>query len=181
MDLKQFRDVVTRLDHPEQLLSLADKYLRDMETKGDQFILPREHAAVKPVLEYYAGDLEGWVRFVDSIRLRLPKDGRRYHVGVSKLYRVLETRLIQQQRRERLTRAINMAVAKGLIKNEYEDKQRYARRCVVTWQNRKELLLKNLALTAPGTRLHTDDRATALDEFWATVDAEIDNGELPKP
>lgn len=180
MDLKQFRDMVLRLDHPEDLLHLADKYLQDMEAKGEHFILPREHAAVKPVLEYYAGDLEGWVRFVDSVRLRLPKVGRRYHVGVSKLFRMLETRLIQQQRRERLNRAITAAIAKGLITDSHDEKQRYARRCVSTWQNRKELLLKNMAATARHGRITTDERATALKEFWERVDAEIDNGELPK-
>ena len=181
MDLREFRETVLRLDHPETLLILADKYLTDMEAKGDSFILPKEHVAVKPVLEFYAGDLEGWVKFVAGIRDRLPVSGRKFHPEVHMLYRTLEIRLTQQQRRERLSRAVEVAVKKRLIPNDYEEKMRYARRCTKEWQLRKTRLLDALRAGSKQNRVSVAERDSVLRDFWLNIDAEIENGELPKP
>ena len=181
MSLKEFRGTLLRLDHPESVLTIADKYLSQMEEMGAHFVLPKEHQVVKPALEFYAGDLAGWVRFVKSVRDRLPKAGRGFHVEVNELYRKLSTRLKQQERRERLTRAVDTALRKQLIDDDYETKMRYARRCTKSWELRKENLLANGAKTAKGGRLSVEDRRVMLDEFWRNVDAEIQNGELPKP
>ena len=181
MNIKEFRDTLLRLERPEEILRLADEYLQDLEHKGDRFILPREHIVVKPALEYYAGDMEGWVRFIKSVRDRLPVDGRRYHSGVQSFFRTVIIRLTQTQRRARLDAAVEMAVRKRLITNEYDDKMRYARRCTQVWKQRRDNLLRQHSAQTGSGRLSVEEREELLAEFWAGVANEIANGELPKP
>lgn len=181
MDLRELRDTLLRIDHPEKLLLLADKYLTQVEELGDDFILPKDHVIIKPILEYYSGDLPGWLKFVKGVRDRLPMAGRKFHEGVNDLYRTLEVRLTQQERRERLDRAVATAVAKKLISNDTTEKIRYARRCTQSWKMRRENLLKVTASQTGNNRLSVAERETLLHEFWQQIDEEIYNGELPKP
>lgn len=181
MDLKEFRATVLRLDRPEEVLRLADEYLQDMERKGDRFILPKDHIIVKPVLEYYHGDLKGWVKFVKSVRDRLPVDGRKFHEGVHDIYRTVLIRLTQVERRARLDAAVTMAVKKKLIENTYDEKMRYSRRCTQAWKLRKDNLLTQHAKQTKKGVLSVEEREELLVDFWNNIAAEIDNGELPKP
>lgn len=181
MDLREFRDTLLRLDHPEQVLELADKYLSMFEEMGSNFVLPREHILVKPALDYYVGDLAGWVKFVKGVRDRLPMDGRQYHSGVQEFFRKLEVRLTQQERRERLDAALTKAISKRIIPDDYDSKVRYARRCTQSWKLRRDNMLKSASASTKTGRLSVAERETLLAEFWSNVDAEIANGELPKP
>ena len=181
MDLREFRDTLLRLERPEEVLLLADKYLTTMEEMGDSFVLPREHVVVKPALEFYAGDLEGWVKFVRGIRDRLPMAGRQYHKGVNELYRKLEIRLTQQERRERLDRAVTVAVKKKYIEDDYQEKLRYARRCTQVWKMRRDNMLKVAAGTTKTGKVSLGEREQLLEEFWSNINEEIQTGEIPKP
>lgn len=181
MDLREFRETLLRLDRPEEVLLLADRYLTQLEAMGDSFVLPREHVLVKPALEFYAGDLAGWVKFVKGVRDRLPVSGRQYHKGMNELYRKLEIRLTQQERRERLTRAVDMALRKGMVENNYDAKMVYARRCTKAWQTRRDNMLALAAKQTQTGRLSAAEGAELRDEFWQRIDEEIANGELPKP
>lgn len=179
--LKELRDTLLRVDHPERILLLADSYLSQMEKMGDNFRLPKEHALVKPILEYYANDLEGWVKFVKGVRDRLPTHGRQFHSGVQSVYRTLEIRLTQQERRVRLDAAVNTAVKKRLIEDSYDVKMRYARRCTQAWQLRRATLLKNAANSTKSGKVTVAEREQLLEEFWRNIDLETQNGEVPKP
>jgi hypothetical protein len=181
MNLKEFRDTLLRIDRPEDVLRLADTYLHQMETMGDTFILPKEHAMVKPVLEQYAGDLSGWVKFVKNVRDRLPVTGRQFHEGVQELYRTLVVRKTQIERRARLDAAVSVAVQKKLITNDYVTKQNYANRCTQVWKLRRDKMLEIAAKQCRTGRLSVDERETMLEEFWSNVTEEIENGEVPKP
>ena len=180
MDLREFRATVLRLDKPEEVLRLADKYLAQMEEMGDSFVLPREHVLVKPVLEYYAGDQSGWLKFLDSIRQRLPKNRRKFHEGVQELFRTVEVRVVQAERRARIDAAVTMAVRKKLIPADYDSKMQYGRKCTQTWQLRRTDTLAKAA-KAQGRKLTVEERELILSEFWREIDAEIVRGELPKP
>lgn len=181
MDLKEFRATVLRLDKPEEVLRLADRYLMQMEEMGADFLLPRNHIIVRPILEYYAGDLKGWVKFVKGVRDRLPVEGRKFHEGVHEFYRTLLVRLTQIERRERLDAAVAMALRKRMIEDTYDEKMRYSRRCTQVWKLRKDNLLKQHAASTKKGVLSLEEREELLAEFWTQVGDEIANGELPKP
>lgn len=163
---------------PEKALQLADKYLQQLAAMGDDFRLPREHLTIKPLLEEFGTDPEGFHEFVRSVRDAVPSRSMA-RKGLQELFRTIETRLTQQMRRVRLDAAITMAVKKSIIPDVYSSKLAYANRCTAFWAQRKKNLLD--AHRAMKDHLDTDTRRVLLDEFWAKVDAEIANGELPKP
>lgn len=179
-DIQAFRDALLRHKRPDKLLALADKYLRRFEEMGDDFILPREHAALKTPIEHFAGELAAWVEFVKSVRDDLPaKSAAR--ADVHDLYRMLLVRVTQQDRRARIDSAVNGAVKKGLIKNEYDTKMRYARKCVQLWTVRRMSMLKVHRQETETGRLSSAEREELLEQFWKQIDKEIKQGELPKP
>jgi hypothetical protein len=183
MDLREFRDTLLRLERPEEVLRLADKYLDSMQAMQGDFILPKQHEIVKPALEYYAGDLKGWLKFVKGVRDRLPKQGRSFHPGVNEIFRRIEIRATQQDRRVRLSNAVQMAIRRKLLPSNAsdEDKRKYAAKCTQEWLMRKRILLTGTAKQTKTGRVSVAEREVLLKEFWAQIDAEIENGEVPKP
>lgn len=151
-----------------------------MDGMGDDFILPKKPEVIKPALEFYSGDLEGWVKFVKGVRDRLPKHGRVFHPEVNELYRRIEIRLTQQERRERLDRAVNMALRKRIISDAVEEKKRYANRCTQAWKLRRDHMLKTASQQCATGKVSVEEREGLLKEFWLHIDEEIANGELPK-
>lgn len=178
--LPQFRDSLLRQGHPDKIVRLADQYLRRLEEMGKDFILPKEHAVVRPLLEYYAGDLAGWVKFIRGIRDALPPRSKQQQ-GIHTFYRTILIRLTQQERRVRLDSAVAAAVRKKIIPNDYDTKVRYARKCTQYWMRRRMALLEAHRRETGTGRLSLEEREGLLTEFWSNVDAEIQQGELPKP
>lgn len=178
--LREVRDTLLNINHPDRILRLADNYLQQFDELKDQFVLPREHAFVKPILEHYVGDLPGWVKFVKGIRDRLEPKTQEY-VDVRELHKVLNIRMIQRRTRAILDVAVELACRKGMIDASWESKQRYAKRCIQTWKKRKDNMLDNVRRESPTGRGSVSHREELLREFWETVAAEVEAGEVPKP
>lgn len=180
MELHTFREDLLTHKHPEKVLALADKYLAQLEALKDDFILPSEHRSILPVLEYYAGDLEGWSKFVMSVRDRFLRKTVQYS-NVQQLYRTILVRMIQQQRRERLNLAVEQAVKRGVIPDVYDDKIRYSRRCTQAWKLQRDAVLDAARSSTKSGRVSAEEREVLLSEFWANVHDDIMKGNLPKP
>lgn len=178
--LKELRDTLLSISHPERLLKLADEYLSRFEEMGDSFILPAEHAIVKPVLEFYKGDLDGWVKFVKGTRDKLNKQSDEFR-AIQDFYKVLNVRAIQRRTRAVIDVATEVALKKGLIEDNWMAKQHYARRCVQAWKLRKDFMQDEVRRTAPKGRISVDHREALLKDFWAMIAEEVNNGEVPKP
>jgi hypothetical protein len=162
------------------VLRIADNYLINIARMGSSFYLPLEHAEVKPILDYYAGDLKGWVKYIHGIRNMIGKQDARWP-SMQELYRTVEIRLTQRDRRVRINAAIDCAVAKGLIESTTDSKRRYEKRCVQEWIKRRTLLLTTHMKSNPKGRLDEVSRAELLDEFWERIDQEIAEGKVPPP
>ena len=178
--LKELRDTLLSISHPERLIQLADEYLGRFEEMGDSFILPADHAVVKPVLEFYKGDLDGWVKFVKGTRDRLEKGTAEFN-DVHEFYKKLNVRAIQRRTRAVIDVATDVALKKGLIEDNWMAKQHYARRCVQAWKLRKDFMQDEVRRTAPKGRISVDHREQLLKDFWARIAEEVNNGEVPKP
>lgn len=178
--LKELRDTLTQIAHPDRVLKLADRYLQDFEERKDEFILPKEHALVKPILEYYVGDLDGWKKFIRIVRDRLPPSSQERH-DVQELYKLICVRVIQRRNRVLLEAATDVAIRKNLIPSSWDTKQRYAKRCIQAWKIRKDNMLRAVRQQSPKGRVSADHREQLLREYWDQVAAEIENGEVPKP
>lgn len=170
------------LDHetPGKLLEIADKYLHSMGKLGSEFVLPKQHEVLLPILEYYAGDLPGWVAYVKSIRDNMDRGTDRWR-AVYELYRTLEVRNVQRERRERLNAAVDMAVRLGWVQPDFESKRRYANRCTNEWARMRTSLLDSVRSRTAKGRISEEERAELLERFWSEIDEFIQAGELPRP
>lgn len=180
MPLQQFFNQLLTIERPDKLLRLADKYLQQLAEMGDSFILPKEHAFVRTPLEFFAGDLAGWLRFVKQVRDSVVPKSQAYE-GLQALYRVLDIRYTQQQRRERLSAAVDEAVARGLIADIPDAKHQYARRCTQEWKLQRDALLDDARRKTKSGRVSVAEREMLLASFWAEIDEGITKGELPNP
>lgn len=178
--LKELRDTLTQIAHPDRVLKLADRYLQDFEDRGEEFILPREHALVKPILEFYVGDLDGWKKFVRIVRDRLPVSSQERH-DVQELYKLISVRVIQRRTRTLTDAATEIAVKKQLIPSTWDAKQRYIKRCIQAWKIRKDNMMRTIRRQSPTGRISADHREQLLRDYWEQVAEEVENGEVPKP
>lgn len=170
------------LDHsnPAELLRIADNYLQSMGKMGEAFVLPAEHRLILPALEFYAGDLDGWVKYVKGIRDRLDPSDSRWR-DVYELYRNMEIRRVQRIRRDRLVAVVTEAVKQRLIENTVPARQRYANRCTQHWAKARAAVLDAVRSKTKSGKVSEAERSEVLAEFWAAVDDDIKKGELPTP
>lgn len=178
--LREVRDTLTKISHPDRVLRYADGLMELRRTDGESFKLNSADAWLKPILEFYTEDLDGFVAFVRNVRDRLDNKTEEYR-GVYEFYKTLNVRSIQRRTRAMLDVAIDLAVRKGYIENSFEAKQRYSKRCIQSWKARKDAMLANVRNSSPTGRVSLSHREELLSEFWSNAAAEVNNGEIPKP
>lgn len=181
-DLAEFRRTLLAIAAPDQWLILADDYIKRFEafSDSDQFELPAKHAWLEPAIAYYAHDLEGWVKFIKSVRDRLPAKSQEF-AKVFDFYKDVNARMLVQRQRQREEMAYDVAVRKQMLKDTPENRKRYAKRCTQYWANQRRMMLDNVRASSPTGRVSVDHREELLKEFWENIEAMIENGEVPKP
>lgn len=178
--LAELREHILASPEPATVLRIADDYLNTLARMGDTFVLPAEHKQVRPVLEYYMGDLGGWVKYVKGIRDRIgPKDPR--WTAVHDFYRVLEVRRVQRGRRDRINAVVSKGIELGYINDDPFEKLKYANKCTQVWAKWRADILDEARRKSPNNRVSEDHRTTLLEDFWDTVDQQIEKGEIPLP
>jgi hypothetical protein len=165
------------LDDPDiaAKLKLGDQYLQTMVKMGSSFVLPHDHAELLPILEYYQDDLVGWCNYVKGIRNRMAPSDRMS--DVHDVFRTIEVRRVQAERRSRLDAAIKKALQLKRIEDTSEAKKHYANRCTQEWIKQRTAMLSGMR--GRNGRVNEDERAVALDAFWAAIDEGITLGEIP--
>lgn len=179
-DLKQAFRTIVDSDNPAALLIWADEEMQKIPRQGDMYELSRNYAWMQPVLEFYTYDLEGWVKFVRKVRDKMERRSKN-HMETAAFSKMLLIRSIQRRTRAILDVAVNMAVRKGLIPDERMAKERYQKRCVQSWKQRRDNLLKMVRASSKTKRISRDELETVVADFWETVASEVNNGEVPKP
>lgn len=164
-------------DKVKEWLSLADKYMQTFVQNEKMFLLPRAHEFLKPLIDAYAHDPDGFVHFLVELRDCYDKGSAQF-VEVQAIYRRVNGRYVQQSRRERIGRAVAKAEElygeipftlrmQWMAELEHEWAQR---RLAFLEQQRKRLKLE---------RLSTEMRTEYLLEFWDIIDTEIYEGNIP--
>jgi hypothetical protein len=150
------------------MLRLADRYITQFTEMPENFVLPREHVTLKPIIESFHDSLADFVAYVRAIRNNL--DGVEKS-QVHEFYRTVYTRYVQQTRRARIEKALKV-IEKTLGRPlDAEEKQRVARKLEQHWQARREMLRRANKGTPHGAGL--------FETFWEQVEKEIDEGDLP--
>jgi hypothetical protein len=162
-----------------EMLRLVDEYIRMKERVGVGFQLPFDHRHLDPTIKKYSNDLPAFVEYVRGIRDNMRGHDSSAYVSLHELYRKLEVRLVQQQRRERAHRAL-VWFEKKYPRATLEQKQKWIRKVEQTWGRRRMAAMNDHRKTLKDrTRLTDAERAELLQDFWIDIECEIKQGLLP--
>lgn len=168
------------LRNPDKLrdwLSIADKHMQTYAENPRTFLLPRAHEFLKPLIEAYANNLEGFVEYLVGIRDCFDRQSAAFK-DVQAIYRRVNSRYIQQQRRARMDRAIVKAEELyGRI--PYLARIQWVADLEHAWASRRLDFLEANRRRYKSDRLPSEDRVELLAEFWEQIDNEIYEGKLP--
>lgn len=179
MSLPELTDRLIRDPEAAKKLRLADSYMLQLQRVGREFRLPEEHSILLPIIEQYAKSLSKFVTYVKSLRDTTPDRGNTY-VALHELYRMLEVRMVQQQRRERARRAMDW-LEKKYPKMAFEQKRKWLQKLEQQW-GRERMATMDIARRKTTTgRLSTEEREEVLAEFWIEIDERIERGDFPTP
>lgn len=161
--------------NPAEWLRLADRYIVNYNKDPKHFVLPKNHKDMLPVIEEYAYDLRGFVGFIAKVRDLCRRDDAE---AVQKLYRTVNGRLTQQERRARFDRALDKAQELHGPYADYLTRMQWLSALEQVWRKRRLRYLDE-ARDAAGRRLTRDEVAEAAAKFWAELDEEIEAGNVP--
>ena len=177
MSLPELTDHLIKDPRAAEKLRLADSYMLQVERMGRQFILPSEHTVLEPIIDKYAKNFPRFVAYVRELRDTVQPRSESY-IALHELYRMLEVRLVQQQRRERARKALTW-LEKQSPKATAEQKQRWIRKLEQQWGKRRMAAMEEARRRTASGRLSTAERESVLEEFWTDIDQEVADGELP--
>jgi hypothetical protein len=141
-----------------------------------QFILPKQHAFLLPIIETYSSNALAFMRYIRGVRDSFSR-GSDAALEMQLLHRRVNSRSVQQIRRERTTRAMRKAEEMH-GPAPFTTKQAWVARLEQIWSKRR---LAFMDAASAGKRLTVDERAELLAEFWDGIDNEITHGErIPK-
>lgn len=157
-------------------LRLVDDYIAHRQRAGRRFILPEEHGELEALIQEYDGNFAKFVEYVKRLRDTVPPRSSVY-ISLHELYRTLDVRLVQQQRRDRARRALELYERKN-PKASYDEKMKWLRKLEQSWGRRRMSRLEEHRRKTADKRLSTDEREGILKDFWREVDDEINRGEM---
>lgn len=179
MALPELTDHLVKDPQVADKLRLADSYMLQVERMGRQFRIPEEHSVLEPIIERYSRNFPRFVSYVRELRDTVQPRSASY-IALHELYRMLEVRLVQQQRRDRARRALAWLEAKH-PKLSSEQKLRWVRKLEQQWGKRRMAAMDHARRKTLRGRLSTTEREGLLAEFWQEIDQEVEKGELPQP
>lgn len=160
-------------------LKLADNYMQTYNRMPASFVLPADHAIVRPIVEAFASDTGAFADYIKA--LRDASDGVAYD-ELHALYRTISIRALQTTRRTRvrkavllLTPAIEELTSKTL---SYDDQVVLAKYVEQAWGTLRLTLMDRERAALSRKRLDTEDRAVLLDAFWKDIDNKIEKGQV---
>lgn len=158
-------------------LTLTDKYMQTFAKDPSIFLLPKTHEILKPLIEAYALNTDGFVQYLVGIRDSFSKQDLAWE-QVQTIYRRVNGRYVQQQRRERSKRAIEKAEAL-YGPTDYHTRLKWVSDLEHSWAKRRLLFLDKHRGSHAADRIDTETRAELLLEFWEIIDTEIHEGKMP--
>lgn len=180
MDLREATNWLLRAPDIGKWLRMADSYIQAYNRIPDQFVLPREHAVLKPVIDAFALDTQAFATYIRA--MRDGSEGIAYD-ELHDLYRTVSVRALQTQRRSRIRKAALLLVP--LVEQKvgrvlrYDDEVVLAKFIEQRWGAMRMMALASARAERQDRRLPAEDRAILLEEFWRALDRKLDEGEVP--
>jgi hypothetical protein len=180
MDLRETTAYLLRLPDIGAWMKLADNYIQTYNRLPERFVLPADHALLKPIIEAFASDGEAFSQYLRA--LRDAADGVAYD-ELHALYRTVSVRVLQLVRRTRLRKATLLLVpqlepllGRGI---GYDDQQRVAKFLEQCWGAMRMAAMSEERNSQKAKHLSSDNRGTLLDDFWKQLDLQITQGTVP--
>jgi hypothetical protein len=159
-------------------LNVVDKHMQSYDQKHQVVLLPSGYEFLQPLATAFVRDLGGFVEFLRGLRDCFDRRSRQF-VDLQALYRRTNGRHVQQQRRERSTRATQKAEQMwGPL--PYTKRIQWIADLEHEWAARRLEFLTSERRRSGEDHLPRDNRTEALLEFWEIIDTEIHEGRLPK-
>ncbi|MDA7805618.1 hypothetical protein N8991_06145 [Schleiferiaceae bacterium] len=164
-------------DKVKEWLTIVDKHMTSYADNPEVFLLPKAHEFLKPLIEAYAHNLEGFTQYLLELRDNFDRRSLQF-VEVQAIYRRLNGRFVQQSRRDRMARAIIKAdTLFGEI--AYTKRMQWMAELEHVWAQRRLAFLEQQRKRLKQDRLSTELRTEMLLEFWDIIDTEIYEGNIP--
>ena len=164
-------------DKVKEWLTIVDKHMTSYADNPEVFLLPKAHEFLKPLIEAYAHNREGFTQYLLELRDNFDRRSLQF-VEVQAIYRRLNGRFVQQSRRDRMARAIIKAdTLFGEI--AYTKRMQWMAELEHVWAQRRLAFLEQQRKRLKQDRLSTELRTEMLLEFWDIIDTEIYEGNIP--
>ena len=174
------REVTGQLVHAPDAavwLRLADSYIQSYNKLRERFVLPSDHARLKPIVDAFASDSTAFIEYVKAIRDAadgLAKD------EINQLYRTLSIRSLQVTRRTRLRRAALTLLPQLEIMLErhitYDEQMVICRFIEQLWGAMRLDAMSRARDELKVKRLSSELRNEVLEKFWKDIDKKLDTG-----
>lgn len=155
-------------------LTLIDRHIMASSKDPDGFQLPPDYETLQPIVNKYREDLPGFVQYLRELRDEFPNKTAPWR-EVQLVYRKVNTRLIQRQRRERMNMAFKINEEK-YEKPNFHDRLQWLQNIETLWAKKRLLFLAEKRYYAGGPHLNLWEVNENLNEFWLQVDKDIANG-----
>lgn len=181
--MENLREATDWLLHEHEIgkwIRLADSYIQAYNRIPNQFVLPREHAALKPVVDAFALDTQAFAQYIRA--LRDGSEGMAYD-ELHEIYRTISVRALQAQRRTRLRRATLIMVPRveKLLGRplRYDDEVVLSKFIEQRWGVMRMSTMAEARNERSVKRLPTEDRSVLLEQFWQSLDKALEREEVP--
>ena len=162
-----------------KMLSAADKHMQTKMADPDMFLVPKVHEFLVPVIDAYSNDAQGFIDYIVRIRDNFDKSDKTW-ADIQKVYRRVNGRTVQQIRRERASRAC--AKAQEIYgETDYHSRLQWVADLEHEWAGRRLEFMQAHRSRYKSDRLDTETRADVLEDFWAIIDKEIEEGRNISP
>lgn len=180
MDLRDATNYLLRTPDVGEWLKLADAHMQAYNKMKSKFVLPADHAVLRPVIEAFAADTPAFVEYVKA--LRDASDGVA-HTELHQLYRTISVRTLQATRRVRIRNAVNLLTPKleAALGREltYQDKVRVGSFVEQCWGEWRMAAQEEERRSLRAKRINTEDRSALLDAFWRDIETALAAGKVP--
>lgn len=181
--MEDLRETTNWLLHEQDIgkwIRLADSYIQAYNRIPNQFVLPREHAALKPVIDAFALDTQAFAQYIRA--MRDGSEGAAYD-ELHEIYRTISVRALQAQRRTRLRRAtlimvprVEKALGRPL---RYDDEVVLSKFIEQRWGSMRMDAMAEARNERSVKRLPSEDRSVLLEQFWQSLDKALEREDVP--
>lgn len=180
MDLREATRTLMRQPDIARQLRLVDSYIQAYNRLPDQFVLPSDHALLKPIIEAFASDITAFAQYIKTLR-----DASETHCydELHDLYRTIDMRAMQAARRTRIRKAVVVLMpefSKALGRElTYEEQLKMARFIEHRWGAMRLAHMDEERRKHHAKRLPAEERTTTLAQFWKSVETALENNTVP--